>query len=235
MLCKIADLIIDIPDIGGLAPRVRDYLWEKDETADIVIRESHFRPGAWKGAPYDLYCYMESGADFSANLLYHGGMMLHASAVAYGGRAYLFSGPSGIGKSTHTRLWRQIFGDEAVVINDDKPALRFLDERWYAYGTPWCGKEGINVNTKVPLAGICFLEQGETNSISSLSAQDAIPRIIPQTMYGFKRPDKAQSLLERMDCLIRHIPICMMVNKADEECARMSYSYMTQCAQERGL
>jgi hypothetical protein len=54
-------------------------------------------------------------------------------------------------------------------------------------------------------------------------------------MYGFKRPDKAQSLLERMDCLIRNIPVCLMVNKADRECAQMSYSHMTRCALERGL
>jgi hypothetical protein len=93
----------------------------------------------------------------------------------------------------------------------------------------------VNYGVKVDYSGAVVLEQGETNAISCLSAKEAIPRIIPQTMYGFKKPDKAQSLLERMDCLIRHIPVCLMVNKADEECAWMSYSYMTECARERGL
>lgn len=235
MLCKIAELITEVPDIGGLAPRVRDYLWDREEEPDIVIRESNFRPNAWKGAPYDLYCYMESGADFYANLLYHEGMMLHASAVAYDGRAYLFSGPSGVGKTTHTKLWQQIFGDEAVVINDDKPALRFRDGRWYAYGTPWCGKDGINLNRKVPLAGICFLEQGEENSVSLLSAKDAIPLIMPQTMYRFKRPDKPSLLLEHMNLLMLSVPMFLLVNRADPECARMSYSHMLRHAEERGL
>ena len=235
MLCKIADLITEVPDTGGLAPRVRDYLWEKDDPPDIVIRESDFRFGAWKGASYDLYCYMESGADFYANLLFHEGMMLHASAVSYGGRAYLFSGPSGIGKSTHTRIWKQIFGEEAVIINDDKPALRFLDGRWYAFGTPWCGKEGINTNLKVPLAGICFLKQGDENTISLLSAQEAIPLIIPQTMYRFKRPEKTRLLLRNMGRLIDYVPICCMINRADQESARLSYESMLQYAKERGL
>lgn len=235
MLCKIADLITEVPDTGGLAPRVRDYLWEKNDPPDIVIRESDFRPTAWKGAPYDLYCYMESGADFYANLLRHEGMMLHASAVAYNGRAYLFSGPSGIGKSTHSRLWQQAFGDEAVVFNDDKPALRFLDGRWYAYGTPWCGKDGINKNMKVPLAGICFLEQGEENTISHLSAKEAIPLIIPQTMHKFKKAENTQLLLKHMGCLIRHIPMFRIVNRADLACAYMSFTHMQQKAQEHGL
>jgi hypothetical protein len=235
MLCKIADLITEVPDTGGLAPRVRDYLWEKDEQPDIVIRESDFRPNAWKGAPYDLYCYMESGGCFYVNLLYYEGMMLHASAVAYGGRAYLFSGPSGVGKSTHTRLWKQIFGDNAIIFNDDKPALRFRDGRWYAYGTPWCGKDGINANLKMPLAGICFLEQGEDNRITLLTAKEAIPLIIPQTVYQFKRAEKAQLLLKNMGNLMQHVPMYSLINRADQESARMSYACMLQNALERGL
>ena len=95
----------------------------------------------------------------------YNGLMLHASAAALGGRAYLFSGPCGRGKSTHTRLWQQTFGEAVQVFNDDKPALRRLDGRWYAYGTPWCGKDGINLNQKWPLGGICFLEKSQENRI----------------------------------------------------------------------
>lgn len=53
----------------------------------------------------------------------YNGLMLHASAAALGGRAYLFSGPCGRGKSTHTRLWQQTFGEAVQVFNDDKPVL----------------------------------------------------------------------------------------------------------------
>lgn len=95
----------------------------------------------------------------------YNGLMLHASAAALGGRACLFSGPCGRGKSTHTRLWQQTFGEAVQVFNDDKPALRRLDGRWYAYGTPWCGKDGINLNQKWPLGGICFLEKSQENRI----------------------------------------------------------------------
>jgi hypothetical protein len=235
MLCKIADLIVEIPELGGVTPRLGDYAWEGDPTPDIVIRESDFRPDSWKGASAELYNYLESGAHFYANLLYYGGMMLHASAVAYGGRAYLFSGPCGIGKSTHTRLWRSCFGEEAVVFNDDKPALRFLDGRWYAYGTPWCGKDGINVNMRVPLAGICFLEQGRENEISLLQPAAAIPLILQQTLHWFKSSDKAYGMLNQLRCMLDHIPVYRLVNRPEPEAARLSYETMLAEALRRGL
>ena len=188
-----------------------------------------------EGASYEMYCYMESGACFYANLLHYGGMMLHASAVAYDGRAYLFSGPSGIGKSTHSRLWKESFGDGAVVFNDDKPALRYLNGRWYAYGTPWCGKDGINQNLKVPIAGICFLEQGEENVISLLSAKEAIPLLFPQTMHRFKKAENTQLLMENMGSLIQHIPMFHMNNRADLGSAQLSYTCMLLHAVRHGL
>mgnify|MGYP003335436350 CR=1 FL=1 len=102
--------------------------------------------------------YLLSGTLFYQQLLKFDGMMLHASAAKYDGRVYLFSGPCGIGKTTHTKLWEKYFPG-AVVINDDKPALRREAGKWMVYGTPWCGKNGINSNASAPLAGICFLHR----------------------------------------------------------------------------
>ena len=140
MLCKIADLIAEVPEAGGLAPRCQSYIWTEEGTPDIVIRETEYDaaryPTSWRE---ETVAYMESSRLFYRALLENDGFYLHASAVCVDGRAYLFSGPSGMGKTTHTRLWQQIFGEKAQVINDDKPALRCLEGIWYAYGTPWCG------------------------------------------------------------------------------------------------
>ena len=74
-------------------------------------------------------------ARFSAQILHHNGLVLHASAIAHQGRAVLFSAPSGVGKSTHTQLWQKQFGaEQAVILNNDKPALRLLDQQWWVYG-----------------------------------------------------------------------------------------------------
>lgn len=91
--------------------------------------------------------------------------LMHGSTVAVDGRAYLFTAACGTGKSTHTRLWREVFGDRAVMVNDDKPFLKLTAEGVLAYGSPWTGKHGLGSNVCVPLGGICILHRGKENSI----------------------------------------------------------------------
>ena len=135
MLCKIAELITEIPEAGGLAPRCQAYLWEGKEKADITIRTELFSSECYpEGMDKESIEYMETGKQFYCSLIFYEGSMLHASAVELDGKAYLFSGDSGAGKSTHTKLWQTVFGESAIVFNDDKPALRCVDGKWYAYG-----------------------------------------------------------------------------------------------------
>lgn len=164
----------------------------------------------------------------------YNGLMLHASAAALGGRAYLFSGPCGRGKSTHTRLWQQTFGEAVQVFNDDKPALRRLDGRWYAYGTPWCGKDGINLNQKWTLGGICFLEKSQENRIRRLPAAEALPLILAQTTYRLP-PQYMELLLASLDSLLREIPVFLLENRPEEAAARLSFETMRRAAEEEGL
>lgn len=234
MLCLISDLFVDVPETGNLTPRLRDYRHEEDRIPDIRIDEASYRLHLWETLSEDGKVYMESGFCFYRNLLHHNGMMLHASAVAYEGRAYLFSGPSGMGKSTHTRLWQQVFGAEAKVFNDDKPALRRLEDRWYAYGTPWCGKDGINLNMKVPLAGICFLRRGTENRIRRLSDIQAIRFVMSQTLHKLGS-ENMTLLIAHIDKLIREVPIFEFENIPVPDAARISYETMRRAAEEEGL
>ena len=155
----------------------------------------------------------------------YNGLMLHASAAALGGRAYLFSGPCGRGKSTHTRLWQQTFGEAVQVFNDDKPALRRLDGR--------C-KDGINLNQKWPLGGICFLEKSQENRIRRLSAAEALPLILAQTTYRLP-PQYMELLLASLDSLLREIPVFLLENRPEEAAARLSFETMRRAAEEGGL
>lgn len=235
MRCKIADLIVDIPEAGGLAPRCRAYLTDIAKPADIVIRPEDYEESALYGFNEELCAYMESGLLFYMQLLQFGGLMFHASAVTYEGRAYLFSGPSGVGKSTHTSLWKQCFGEKAQIINDDKPALRCRDGRWYAYGTPWSGKSGINRNEKVPLGGICFLKRGTENRIRRLSAQEAVPLMYMQTNYPLKKKENMHRLLSAIEALVQQIPIYELENLPEPAAAQLSMETMQAGAEQAGL
>ena len=232
MLCKIADLLVEVPEGGDMEARCREYLYNGEGTADIVIRKELYDFSHWPTLSEDSAVYMESGMYFYFFLLAHGGMMLHASAVELDGKAYLFSGNSGMGKSTHTRLWQQVFGDRAQVFNDDKPALRRIDGKWYAYGTPWCGKDGINQNKKVPLAGICFLQQAKENKIRRLDAKEVLSRLIAQTLFRFKSVGSLDMLLATVDKLVREIPVFELENRPEPEAALLSYETLRRAAEE---
>lgn len=147
----------------------------------------------------------------------------------------MFSADSGVGKSTHTGLWRKVFGDRAQIINDDKPALRCLDGVWYAYGTPWCGKDGINQNRKIPLAGICFLKRGQENRIRQLSSAEAIAGMMQQTIRFFRSRENLLKMLSHMDKLLTAIPAFELECLPDEAAAKLSHETMCRKAEEMGL
>lgn len=116
-------------------------------------------------------------------LLSRGVLLLHGSAVAVDGKGYLFTAKTGTGKSTHTRLWRQVFGSRAVMINDDKPFVRVTPTGITLWGAPWSGKHGLDTNVSVPLAGICILERGVENTIVPADPQQAVRFLMGQCLY----------------------------------------------------
>ena len=232
MLCKIADLLVEVPATGDMPQRCQDYLYTGDGQPDILISAEDYKPERWPTLEGAGLHYMESGTLFFLNLLKFQGMMLHSSAVEYEGKAYLFSGRPGMGKSTHTRIWQQVFGEKAQVFNDDKPPLRCIDGVWYAFGAPWCGKDGINQNKKVPLAGICFLQQAKENKIRRLTKQEAISKIFSQTLYRFQKTENLDLMLANTDRLVRDIPVFELENLPEPAAAMLSYETMCRAAQE---
>jgi len=175
---------------------------------------------------FDECEYIWTGYEFCKKLLELGGFMLHSSAVAYENKAYLFSAASGTGKSTHTEIWQKVFGaDKAVIINDDKPVIRLSEDDFYVYGTPWSGKSDKNLNIKVPLQGICFLERSKTNQIERISSKEALMLILNQTV----RPPKADimdKLLLVLDGLLKKVPVYRLGCNMEDEAAIVSYEGM---------
>lgn len=236
MLCKIADLIADIPETDDLVSRCREYLCCDGAPADVVIRPELYRRGRYDPrTPESVVAYLESAYQFYKELVFHNGFYLHASAVVYNGRAYLFSGDSGVGKTTHGKLWQALFPGMVQVINDDKPALRRLDGAWYAYGTPWCGKDGINANAKAPLGGLCFLKQADSNRIRRLTSDEAVERIFPQTIYKMDSPAQVNAFLDQLQLFLEQIPIYELENRPELAAAALSSQTMLQGALEAGL
>ena len=152
-------------------------------------------------------------------------LMFHGSTVAVDGKAYLFTGPCGTGKSTHTRLWRELFGQRAIMVNDDMPFLQVTAEGVLAYGSPWNGKHGLSANVCVPLQGICFLQRGTENRICPITpaqGKDALRRQM-HTPTDATLHSKALSLADR---LAEVVPLWQMHCNMHPEAAEVSYRAM---------
>ena len=168
--------------------------------------------------------YVYTGAAFYEALLHFNGFMLHSSGVVVDGYAYLFSADPGTGKSTHTDLWVKFFGsDRAKIINDEKPAIRMMDDEIYVYGTPWSGKTDQNLNMRVPLGAIVFLERSEHNHIERIEPKEAIPLILQQTIRP-REQDVMIKLLDMLDKVLSNIKLYRLGCDISEEAVRVSYN-----------
>lgn len=154
-------------------------------------------------------------------------LMTHGSTVAVDGNAFLFTAKCGTGKSTHTRLWRQVFGDRAVMVNDDKPFLKLTETGVLACGSPWSGKHGLDTNITVPLQGICILERGKENQIHRISPEEALPMLLHQS-YCPLAPEKRTWFEEQVRLLAETVPLWHMYCNMDPSAAEVSHQAMSK-------
>lgn len=225
---EIAGLTVRMDTFGRTLKQAEPYLCEPRQTADIVIRSDRQSVKTKNPGLSDEHCeYLASGGSFYKQLLDHEGMLLHSSAVVVDGRAYLFCAPRKTGKSTHARLWLRVFGDRAVILNDDKPALRQVDGLWYACGTPWSGKTGQNSNLRVPLAGIALMERGERNRIEPCGGIGAVRQLLEQTVRPAD-PALSAKLLEMVDNLLKQVPVWKLHCNMEPEAAVVAYETMSK-------
>lgn len=183
-----------------------------------------------------------------AQMASRGVILMHGSVIAVDGEGYLFTAASGTGKSTHVRLWRKLFGERAVMVNDDKPLVRVKtlsnsplkeedaelrtdsknaadSKRVIVYGTPWDGKHRLSTNISVPLKAICILERGAENEIHKITPQEAFPMLIQQS----HRPEDPAAFIASMQLLgevAKNTGLYRLHCNMEEEAAKVSYEGM---------
>ena len=176
--------------------------------------------------------YLESLAvlrRLSDILLEKNTLLFHGSAVAVEEEAYIFTAPSGTGKSTHARLWRELLGRRAVMINDDKPFIRVGDP-CLVYGSPWDGKHHLSHNAVFPLRAICFLSRAGDNSIDKTPAAQAIPRLLNQA-YRAEAVDRILPLVLK---LAEAMPMYELRCNMEPEAAALSWETLSHAGTPRG-
>ena len=162
---------------------------------------------------------------FCEKAIDYGVILVHGSVLEIDGKAYMFSAPSGTGKSTHAKLWRDCFGDRVTMINDDKPLIKFREDGIYAYGTPWDGKHHLSTNIKAKLGGICFLHQAKENHIEKATKENAVKHLMNQ-VYRPRDIMAMSKTLEYVDKIVNEIPIYEMGCNISKEAAIVAYDAM---------
>lgn len=224
---KIADTIVQMDTFGRTLRQAEPYRIA-DAPPDIVI---HSTPELlMKQNPHlslEDCEYIATGASFYRQLVHFNGMMLHASSVVVDGRAYLFSAPSGTGKSTHVRLWLKLFGERAYILNDDKPALRICDGKIYAYGTPWSGKDDCSRNERAELGGIAVVKRAAENSMRKLLPYEAVFALMNQTARSVS-PDTTQECMRTIEAIVESGKLYELSCNMDISAAKLSYETMNE-------
>ncbi len=243
MLIRLADKIINIEHLHGYTEDLcRDYVIDSADgvAADMNVsisqddidfeRDRSEREDIAEGRPVRKFPddYLEGLAVYrkiAEQMPRFDTFLFHGSAVAVDGEAYIFAAKSGTGKSTHVRLWKELFGDKAVIVNDDKPLIRIADDGAFVYGTPWDGKHRLSSNICVPVKAVCILKRGVENRIDTLDPAQAMPVLIQQS-YRPGDPAALADTLTLIDRMAERIRLYGMECNMDPEAAKMSYERM---------
>lgn len=203
------------------------------DAEDILFeREKSAREDLAEGRPVSAFsdAYLETLAVYrkiAEVMPVYQTFLFHGSCIAVDGAGYLFTARSGTGKSTHTRLWRELLAERAIMINDDKPLIRVTDAGATVFGTPWDGKHHLSTNTSVPLRALCLLERAPENHISTLSPARAYPMLLQQ-IYRPEKPAAMVKTMTLLDQLLSSVRIYQLGCNMDLSAARLAWEAMRE-------
>ena len=201
-----------------------DLNFEQEQLEKEAI-DQHIRPRKFSGPFLERATILRKTAVF---LLKSGILLLHGSTVAMDGSAYLFTAPCGTGKSTHTKLWRQVFGDRVVMINDDKAFLKIEKDGVIACGSPWSGKHGLDTNIQLPLRGICVLSRSKVNLIERADPTGFL-ELLREQILGYTDTTDLVEAHVALGRLINLVPVWHLTCNMDPDAAEVSYRAMSSC------
>lgn len=153
--------------------------------------------------------------------------LFHGCVIELNDRAYVFTAKSGVGKTTHTRLWLSEFGSEVSIINGDKPAIRIIDGVPYASGTPWRGKEGYGKNATKRIDGFVFLSRAEENRAYRIAPSDAVTRFMSQIYLPEGSVNNLSKTIRLADGVINSVKLVHLECNMNPEAAHVCRSSLS--------
>jgi len=151
-------------------------------------------------------------------LLFNQVAVIHGAGIVINGKGYVFFGPSGIGKTTISRLWRK---HGAELLNDDRVAVYRSGREWRIAGTPWHGEEPIVSPSDAPLAGIVRLRQFPENKLRTLSATEGLSELLACALIPFFSRSGIERAMDLLGDMHDGVPMLEFSFRPDEEALNM--------------
>lgn len=153
-------------------------------------------------------------------------LTFHGTLLECEGNGVILSAPSGVGKTTHARLWRDV--KNALVINGDRSACYYKNGEWVGFGVPWCGTSGEYMNRMVPIKALVVLEQGPKNVATKLSAQEYVKEVFPHIQYPAWDMFFTETALDLLQNFLNEIPVYKLVCTPDAEAVTVLYAKLKE-------
>ncbi len=177
--------------------------------------------------------YSELVNSVSETLLMYDRFCIHGLAYIWNGKAFLLTGPSGVGKTTQYRNWKKLYGDEIRILNGDKPIFEFRDDHEiWVHPSPWMGKERYGSMRTAPLAGIICLTQSDQNAIRRMAPSECVHAILPQIFSRMFTEENCHRICRLTERLIGTIPFWELSNLGDLASSRLAHDTLLQELEE---
>lgn len=184
---------------------------------NVVITYCEFNKEVYSKFVYDMI-----GIAFRYSLLHFDGLVIHSSTLKWNGKGLMFSAPSETGKSTHVKLWQKYL-DNVVVLNDDTPAVRIINNKLYVFGTPWSGSKYIYSNDSAPLVAVVLLEQAQNNVIRTLTNQEVIAKLLPRVFLPYFDQNMVSICMNSFEKIMVSVPIYLLQCRPDKDAMELVY------------
>lgn len=209
-----------------------DYLVDSSSKEDFIICSSWEKIEAERKLIPDEFPHDDISSEVSSihrmmaeSMIAKSSVLVHGSAISYKGECILIIANSGVGKSTHSRLWKENYGSDVVYVNDDKPFLRSFPNGFFVYGSPWNGKHNLSNNIKAPLKAVCVIRQAEENSIRALDKKEAYIASIEQ-IYRSSVRENLIGTMSFIDSLVSSVKFYEIRCNMDISASTMVHDYI---------
>ncbi|NLA16121.1 MAG: hypothetical protein GX877_06265 [Bacteroidales bacterium] len=201
---------------GALEHRIQISANKKEVVSDLTLTasyEEYFLPYLLRIA-------------FGMTAAYHRTLKIHASVIKKDGRAVVFLGTSGTGKSTHSSLWLKHVPGSSL-LNDDEPLVRLPDDgRVWVFGAPWSGSTPCYRNKKAEVAAFVLLQQGPENKLTKMGALEAFKVLLQSAAVFRSGREHREHMVTLIYDILEKVPVYRMVNRPNRGAVQLTHSLL---------